>query len=88
MRDSSARSEVGCLGEGLDFTDHARRRINERRITLAHVESALRSCRRHDAGDHGNVVHVGSAAGRTISVVTAPRGPDRRVILVVTAMWS
>ena len=60
----------------------------ERRITLADVESALQNCVRHDAGDHGNVVHVGPAAGDTLRVVTAPTDPERRVILVVTAMWS
>lgn len=79
---------MGCLGERLVITDHARQRLEERRITLADVESALRNCLRHDAGDHGNIVHVGPAAGDTLRVVTTPTDPERRVILVVTAMWS
>lgn len=69
------------------MTDHARQRLEERRITVADVESALRNCVRHDAGDHGNIVHVGPAAGGTLRVVTTPTDPERRVI-VVTAMWS
>ena len=79
---------MGCLGKSLAITDHARQRLEERRITLADIESALRNCLNHDAGDHGNIVHVGPAAGSALRVVTAPTDPDRQVILVVTAMWS
>lgn len=79
---------MGCLGQRLTITNHARERLEERGITLAGVESALKNCLRHEAGDHGNVVHVGPAGRGTLRVVTAPTDPDRRAILVVTAMWS
>lgn len=79
---------MGCLDRRLAVTDHARQRLEERRITLADVESALKNCLRHDAGDHGNIVHVGPAVRGTLRVVTAPADPDRRTILVITAMWS
>jgi hypothetical protein len=79
---------MGCLGKRLVITSHGRQRVEEREITLTEVESALRNCLRHEAGDHGNVVHVGVAGRRTLRVVTAPADLGERTILVITAMWS
>ncbi len=59
---------MGCLDRSLAITDHARQRLKERRITLADIESALQNCLRHDAGDHGNIVHVGAVRRGTLSL--------------------
>jgi len=66
------------------LSDHARRRMAERRITQANIDAALRRTTGPPRpGDSGNIVVFGyGEAGRILKVVLTS---DRQV--VVSVMW-
>ena len=66
----------------LVFTRHARKRMDERGVTAAEVETVLRRPTGQRPGDGGNIVVQGELAlGRIIEVVVS--GTDREFVISV-----
>jgi len=67
---------------GLAYTPHARRRMRQRDISEADVETVMRTPQKSRRDPDGNPIYAARVGGRAIEVVIAARSHPRRVITV------
>ena len=64
----------------VEYTRHARLRMQQRRISEAEVEAVLKTPGYSYTDRAGNEIHVGYPAGRRIKVVVAKGSTPKKVI--------
>lgn len=72
----------------VQYTKHARERMDERGITDAEVLHCINEHHQSFTRADGKIVYLVEVAGRTLKVVTQPRGSaENRTFVIISVMW-